>query len=192
MVPTGFDELNQALGGGMSGLVEVYGDSGTGKSGVALSLSKASPVLVVDLDGSCSLYLAGLSGDPGQVTVLSYDAGESGFLQVLETAMGAFPVVIVDPSMGLPYSAWRSIVPLVSGWCNYTGGTLVLVSGLTGNGYSVIESLCGFYCQQRVMLHHGDASTRSQGVTTIQFRVTKNIFGTNGARGLLRFNTGGE
>lgn len=181
VIPTAFDNLNDHLGGGMSGVVEVYGADGCGKSGLALSCSLANPVCVIDMDATCSLYLASIAGDPTNVSVVPYYSGEIVFEDILLAAVEKLPVTIVDPTLAIDRREWNRILPEVCGLASYTGNTLILVSGyfMSGDGWAYLDALTERYCQQRIFLHREDGRTR--------YRITKNYTGEADARGVLTY-----
>lgn len=181
VAPTSFDNLNADLGGGLSGLVEIYGVDGCGKSGLALSCSLANPVCVIDMDATCSLYLADLSGDPANITVIPYYSGEIGLDDVILAAVEKLPVTVVDPTIAVEKKEWYRILPEAAALAAYTGNALILVSAyfMSGDGYPYLGEIAERYCQQRVFLH------REDGVT--QYRVTKNYAGRADMRGVLNY-----
>lgn len=205
VTPTAFGEVNLCLGGGLSGLVEIYGDSGAAKTSIVLSCSRFGEVVAVDLDGSLSEYEKQRHGFPLNITHILFpnlndDSTSDGrkIISILRGTIKHCEVAILDPAMAIAASEWREIIPEIAGICNLSRKPIVVISSVDDMGRSELHGSMQLYATQRLLVKHydlmdylNDPRTVDDGsVSAIKFEAIKTPLCPIGRRGNLLFSVG--
>ena len=180
-------ELNASLGGGLvsTGLVEIYGDEGVGKTATALSLSAHANVAFIDLDGTFPHQLVDLVGRRDRLALaqLSPDSTADQMIEFVTPLAKELDVVAIDPLGCLGWNVMSELVPLLSRLSCQHQMLIVLVNHANAFHASPSEAVSSFYCKQRIEMSTVDASNEAMRV---QFRTTKNLMHPPFAHGTLR------
>ena len=168
--------LNDALGGGFSatGVVEIYGEEGVGKTATAMSLSEHTPMAFLDLDGTFPHQLVELVGRTDHLVLaqLAPEISMTDLVDMIETLVMELDVIAIDPLALLGSSMEESLVPVLSRLACKHESLIVLVNHANAFNESPSQRMTSFYCKQRVQMLRADANAKQMKV---DFRVTKNL-----------------
>lgn len=168
--------LNGSLGGGFtaSGVVEIYGEEGVGKTATAISLSTYVPMAFLDLDGTFPHQMVELVGRTDHLVLaqLSPQATLTDLVDMIEPLIAEIDVVAIDPLAILGPSIEESLVPVLSRLACQHESLVLLVNHANAFNESPSQRMTSFYCKQRVQMLKVDANEEQMKV---DFRVTKNL-----------------
>ena len=186
-IATVHSELNASLGGGVvsSGLVEIYGDEGVGKTATAISLSEHADVAFIDMDGTFPHQLVDLVGRRDRLALaqLFPNSTTDELEEFISPLVRELDAVVIDPIGCLPWHVVSELVPILSRLSSQHQMLILLINHANAFQESTSEAVCSFYCKQRIQMSTVDASSEAMRV---QFRTTKNLMHPPFAHGTLR------
>lgn len=176
IVPTYDSGLNKKLGGGLSGLVEIYGDEGTGKTGLALSLFQHQEGVFVDLDGTFPHHMVPVGSERN----VSLFKPEKNILKSIIDVAGAVSryggIVVIDPVGVLTPTDIGKLVPELGCLGLADGALVVMINHCDAYGKSKGERYTTLYTSQRIELRGGVPWKKRGEVIGMksEYKVTKN------------------
>jgi hypothetical protein len=172
IIPTYDAELNEKLGGGLTGLVEIYGDEGVGKTGLALSLFTHQEGVFIDMDGTFPYPLVPVGSERNVTVVRPVDPTAENISAAANAISRQGGICIIDPDSGL----------------------IVVVNHTYADGSSKGERYTTLYTSQRIEVREGAQWKKGGKAIGMKspYRITKNSLKAPYGEGVLEIQFKGN
>jgi hypothetical protein len=194
IIPTYDAELNEKLGGGLTGLVEIYGDEGVGKTGLALSLFTHQEGVFIDMDGTFPYPLVPVGSERNVTVVRPVDPTAENISAAANAISRQGGICIIDPVGILTAKEIERLMPNLGHPVERDSGLIVVVNHTYADGSSKGERYTTLYTSQRIEVREGAQWKKGGKAIGMKspYRITKNSLKAPYGEGVLEIQFKGN